>query len=133
MEYRVFPATDGALDDINEWIETMLEEADCSPRSSMQVQLCLEEVFVNIAHYAYGDATGEAEVWAGVENGKLTMTFADRGLPFDPLAHEDPDVAHIEQKETEGGLGIYLVKQMMDEVTYRYEEGKNILTMVKIL
>ena len=101
----------------------------------MQIELAIEEIFVNIASYAYPSGSGDVTITADVSGvpKTLTVAFQDSGTPFDPLAKEDPDITlPIEQRRI-GGLGIFLVKEYMDDVSYRYADGKNILTIKKVL
>ena len=108
---------------------------DCPMRERMHIELVTEEIFVNIASYAYDPAIGPAEVRCEVLDDPLRVViqFLDHGKPFDPLAREDADTSEEALMERIGGLGILLVKETMDEVSYSYEEGKNILTILKKL
>ena len=117
----------------DEFINEILEAADCPPKKLFQIDLAVEEIFVNIAHYAYGDGKGRAEVQAEIEDNTFTVTFKDSGKPFDPLKHSDPDTTLGSEERGIGGLGILLVKKNMDEVSYDYADGKNIFTMRKII
>ena len=101
----------------------------------MQTQLAVEEIFVNIAHYAYKDKTGEVNVLCELDKEKnlFTIIFEDTGIPFDPLKREDPDVTATAEERNIGGLGIFLTKKLMDEVSYENKDGKNILTLMKKL
>lgn len=116
-------------------LEETLEEADCPLKTQMQLSVAAEEIFVNIAHYAYAPGRGQATVrlTLGGEPAAATVTFIDRGTPFDPLAKPDPDVSLAANERQIGGLGIYMVKKTMDEVRYEYRDGQNILTMIKKL
>ena len=97
--------------------------------------MAVEEIFVNIAHYAYAPGEGEAEIAALVEGdpAELVVEFRDSGVPYDPLAKPDPDVTLSAEERGIGGLGIYMVKKSMDDVQYRHEGGRNILTIRKRL
>ena len=99
----------------------------------MAVCVAIEEVFVNIAHYAYGDGEGDMTLGMGFDEKSREITFrmADRGIPFDPLKKPDPDITLSAEEREIGGLGIYITKKTMDSVTYSYENGENILTMIK--
>ena len=92
-----------------------------------------EEIFINIASYAYVPDKGNVTVRVEVQDEPLMITiqFVDHGIPYDPLAKEDPDVTMSAEERQIGGLGIYMAKQSMDDISYRYEDGKNILTMKK--
>ena len=124
-------ATREAFAQVNEFVDSFLEAHDCPLKAQMQIDLCVEEVFVNIASYAYGDTTGTAQIDLCGKNGEVTLVFSDEGQPYDPLAKDDPDITLDAQSRQIGGLGIFLVKKNMDEVRYRYENGKNILTLHK--
>ena len=118
------------------FVLSLLEENQCdSPEITMQIELAIEEIFVNIASYAYPSGCGDVTITADLSGVPKTLivVFQDSGTPFDPLAKEDPDITlPIEQRRI-GGLGIFLVKEYMDDVTYRYADGKNILTIKKKL
>ena len=126
-------ATDENLGEVLEFIQRSVEEADCPLKIQNQVCIAAEEIFVNIAHYAYGDKSGEAEVYLDISPvpRKVTLTFSDSGTPYDPLAREDPDITLSAEQRQIGGLGIYIVKKSMDHVSYEYKDGKNIFTMEK--
>ena len=117
------------------FLERCLEEADCPLKAQMQITVAAEEIFVNIAHYAYAPETGEATVRVEIteEPAAASVTFIDRGIPFDPLAKPDPDVTLSAEERGIGGLGIYMVKKSMDDVRYAYRDGQNILTLTKKL
>ena len=123
------------LDTVLQFVDTHLEQADCSPKIQMQIDLAVEEIFVNIANYAYHPETGPATVRVEVrpDGSAVTITFIDHGVPFDPLAMEDPDVTLPSEQRKVGGLGVFLVKQNMDDIQYEYLNGSNILTLKKEL
>lgn len=128
-------ATDGNLLTVQSFVEEHLESAGCSLRAQMQISVAVEEVFVNIAHYAYAPDTGKAVLRMGVSDdpAAVTIVFIDRGVPFDPLAKEDPNVTLSAEERGIGGLGIFITKKTMDEVRYEYRDGQNILTLRKNL
>ena len=113
----------------------LLEGKNCSMKTQMQIELAVDEVFTNIACYAYAPATGKATVKAELltDPDALEMTFIDRGQPYNPLETEEPDVTSSAEERKIGGLGVFLVRKTMDEVRYRYEDGQNILTIRKEL
>ncbi len=123
----------GRLDEVLAFVETFLEENDCSPKEQMRIAVAVEEIFVNIASYAYGGGEGNADITCEMDagTGQAVFTFTDSGVPFDPLAKPDPDVSLPAEERGIGGLGIYMVKKSMDDVAYRYENGQNILTVRK--
>ena len=135
MLNKVFPATDDALDDITAYLEEKLEEYGASMKTVMQLSVVLEEIFVNVAHYAYEGETGE--VVFGLEfdeaDRTLTMQFTDGGKYFDPLKKSDPDITLSAEERDIGGLGIFMVKKTMDSVEYEYRDQKNILTLKKVI
>lgn len=135
MREQTFPATTEALNDAMAFVDETLEEAGCSMKVQMQIDIAVEEIFVNIAHYAYTPGTGDAVLRVELQENPraVSITFEDRGVPYDPLAKEDPDVTLDAEERQIGGLGIFMVKKSMDEVKYRHEDGKNILTLVKCL
>ena len=101
----------------------------------MQLDVAVEELYVNIAHYAYAPGTGEATVSIDITQDPLnvTITFKDSGIPFDPTAKADPDVTLSAQERQIGGLGIYMAKKGTDEMKYEYKDGQNILSISKKL
>lgn len=122
------------LDKVQAFIEETLEEAGCSPKAMMQISIAVEEIFVNIASYAYPDGGGKARLEATILDGSergVSLLFADSGVPFDPMAKEDPDVTLPAEERGIGGLGIYMVKKSMDDMYYKREDGENRLTIVK--
>ena len=134
-ESLTVPAEVEAMDTVHEFVERNLEECGCPQKAMFQVRLALEELFVNIASYAYQPGKGEAEVrFEALENPqRAAITLVDSGKYFDPLAKEDADTSEEALLNRVGGLGILLVKNTMDDVRYRYENGQNITTIVKNL
>lgn len=132
MEKLTVEATKENLMVVNEFVETNLEKIDCPMKAMMQINVAVEEIYINIASYAYGEETGQAEILLDTDTqGQVAVTFMDSGVPYDPLAKEDPDVTLSAEERGIGGLGIFMVKKSMDDVKYRYEDGKNILTLIK--
>ena len=123
------------LPEVLSFLEERLETADCTPRARMQIQVAVEEIFMNIANYAYQPETGKATVRVEVSDNPVvvTITFVDHGVPYDPLAKADPNVAASAEDRPIGGLGIFMTKKLMDDVAYEYKDGKNILTLKKEL
>ena len=133
MTNRTFPAKTEALPDILGFVEETLEGFGCPMKIQMAVCVAIEEVFVNVAHYAYGDGEGDMNLGIGFDQGNRAVTFrmTDKGVPFDPLKKPDPDITLSAEDREIGGLGIFITKKTMDCVTYAYENGANILTMIK--
>ena len=127
---------DAVLENLQEVIDfatEKLEARDCPMKASMQLELVIEEIFVNIANYAYHPEIGSATFCMEFEENPsaAVITFIDRGKPYNPLEKDDPDTTlDLAQREV-GGLGIFLVKKNVDEITYEYSDGKNILRMKK--
>ena len=123
------------LEVVQGFIGERLERADCPMKTQMQIDVAVEEIFVNIASYAYAPLTGIAKIRAEITEDPATavITFADRGTPYDPLAKRDPDIHAPADERSVGGLGIFMTKKMMDEVNYEYRDGENILILKKKL
>ena len=133
MVQKVFPAKTEVLGDVLGFIEQKLEEYECSMKMQTAICVAIEEVFVNVAHYAYGDAQGDVTFNIGFDKDTRNVTFQmkDKGVPFDPLKKPDPDITLSAEERQIGGLGIFITKKTMDSVTYAYENGENVLTMIK--
>ena len=131
-ELTVLAKTD-KLDEIMEFVNSELEAANCSMKVQMQVELAVEEIFVNIANYAYTPKEGTATISVDLtgDGALLRIVFKDSGTPYDPLAKEDPDVTLSAEDRAIGGLGIFMTKKSMDNVSYEYKDGQNILTLEK--
>ena len=123
------------LDQVLAFVDGQLETMDCSMKAQMQIDVAVEEIYVNIANYAYAPETGKAyiSVRPDPDNASVTIEFRDNGIPFDPLAKADPDVTLSAEERNIGGLGIYMVKKSMDGMEYEYRNGQNILTIRKLL
>lgn len=121
------------LAQVLQFVDSRLEEEDCPIGLQMKIDVAVEELFVNIASYAYAPGSGSATVRMEVEENPKTVviTFVDRGVPYDPLAKEDPDVTLSINDREIGGLGIFMVKKSMDDMIYAYENGQNVLTIRK--
>lgn len=130
----ILPAKVENLDEVQAFVGERVGE-DCSPKAQMQLDLAVEEIFVNIANYAYAPGEGKAAIRVQVseEPRRVDVTFRDRGVPYNPLEKEDPDVTALAAERKLGGLGIFLTKQLMDEVQYEYRDGQNVLTLTKNL
>ena len=133
MKHIVIPANKKCLAEGIEPIIALLEDHDADFMLTTKIELALDEIFTNIASYAYEPGTGDIEIDYGLdeETRLLTIVIADSGKAFDPLAKEDPDIDLPAKGRQIGGLGIFIVKQVMDEASYRREGDKNILTLHK--
>ena len=126
-------ALTGNLPQVLAFVDEQLEAADCPMKIQMQIDIAVEEIFVNIAHYAYNPGVGSATVRVDVmgEPPAVDITFIDGGVPYDPLAKADPDVTLSAEERQIGGLGIFMVKKSMDDIKYEYLDGHNVLTLKK--
>ena len=123
------------IEAVTDFVNEQLEALDCPMKAQMQIAIAIDELFGNIAHYAYNPEIGKATVRVEVIEDPLavTITFIDNGVPYDPLAKADPDTTLSAEEREIGGLGIYMVKKSMDEIAYEYKDGHNILSIKKKL
>ena len=121
------------LDKVQGFIDERLEAAECSMKAQTQIDVAVEEIYVNICNYAYKDKGGEgdAKVKMKITDGVAEIVFEDSGIQYDPLANEEPDITLSAEEREIGGLGIFITKKTMDEVLYDYKDGKNVLTLRK--
>lgn len=127
---------DAAVENIAEvtaFVDSELEALDCPVKVQMQIDIAIDELFGNIAHYAYHPEVRPATVRVEVLENPLSVviTFIDNGVPYDPLKTEEPDITLSAEERMIGGLGIYMVKKTMDDIAYEYREGQNILRIKK--
>ena len=119
---------------VTKFVNEHLAPLGCSERVRIQVDVAIDEIFSNIARYAYDSETGPATVRVEVLENPLSVviTFIDSGAPFDPLAQKRPDVTKLpKEKRPIGGLGLFMVMKTMDEISYEYKDGRNILRICK--
>jgi len=135
MKELTIAATVENIETVTQFVNEQLEALDCPIKAQMQIDIAIDELFGNIAHYAYNPGTGDATVRVEVVREPLSVviTFIDKGVPYNPLSNADPDTGLSLEERGVGGLGIYIVKKSMDEITYSYQDGKNILTIRKQL
>ena len=133
MKEMTFKATIENIGPVTAFVESALEEAGCSMKALMQINVAMDELFANIARYAYPGKEGEATVRFEVDQESRTasITLIDRGIPFNPLTVKEPDTTSPGEKRPIGGLGIFLVRKTMDHMDYEYKDGCNILTIRK--
>lgn len=133
MKELTIDATVENIEIVTEFVNEQLEAFDCPLKAQMQIDIAIDELFGNIAHYAYNPEIGKATVRVEVTEDPLSVviTFIDNGVPYDPLAKDDPDTTLSAEEREIGGLGIFMVKKTMDEIAYEYKDGMNILTLVK--
>jgi len=135
MEDLNLQASNDTLYTVLDAIEAHLAKNGCPDAVKTEVLIAVEEIYVNIANYAYGGQKGEATVQMDVsQDPKLCrVVFKDKGIPYNPLEKKDPDISLSAEEREVGGLGIYMVKQYMDKVEYQYKDGYNILVIEKKL
>ena len=133
MKKLTVDATVENIEKVTAFVNEQLEQLNCPLKAQMQIDIAIDELFGNIAHYAYNPKTGPATVRIDVLQDPLSVvvTFIDNGKAYDPLAREDPDISLTAQEREIGGLGIYMVKKSMDEISYQYKDGQNILRIKK--
>lgn len=138
MPVKIFEATDENLEAVNDFIHAQIKPFSCQSQTLFQIDLAVEEIFVNISHYAYSPDKGTVQIECSAEKtadapAKVTVSFTDSGKAFNPLEKPDPDITlSVEEREI-GGLGIFLTKKYMDSVLYERKDNQNILTFTKII
>ena len=135
MRELTVDATIENIEKVTDFVNEELEKLDCPMKAQIQIDVAIDELFGNIAHYAYNPNVGTATIRMEVVQDPMAvvLTFIDHGIPYDPLAKEDPDIKLSAEERKIGGLGIYMVKKSMDEITYEYKAGQNILRIKKNL
>ena len=131
MEHITIPAHVDRLDDVLGFVENAVRDAEISPKQQNNIMIAVEEIFVNIASYAYPSGDGDVTICAEGGPDSVIVEFQDSGIPYDPLSKSDPDVSLSAEDREIGGLGIYMVKKLMDSVKYRHEDGRNIMMIEK--
>ena len=133
MTNKTFPAKTESLNDVLQFVEETLEGLECPMKIQTAICVAIEEVFVNVARYAYPESDGDMKLRIGFDEKDRTVTFCmtDKGVPFDPLKKPDPDITLSAEEREIGGLGIFIAKKTMDTISYTYENGENVLTMIK--
>ena len=121
------------LDEVIAFVDAQLEALGCPMKTQIQIDVAVEEIFVNIAHYAYAPGEGDAVIRVRADEAarRIEIEFRDSGVPFDPLQKDDPDVTLSAEERKVGGLGIFMVKKSMDSMAYARENGQNVLTIAK--
>ena len=135
MKELTLAATVENIETVTEFVNAQLEMLDCPIKTQIQIDIAIDELFGNIAHYAYTPEVGNATIQVEVSEEPLAViiTFIDNGIPYDPLIKDDPDITLSAEEREIGGLGIYMVKKSMDEITYEYKDGQNILRIKKYI
>lgn len=135
MKELTIDATVENIEKVTAFIDEQLEALDCPMKAQIQIDIAIDELFGNIAHYAYNPKTGTATVRIEAAENPMSViiTFIDNGVPYDPLAKSDPDITLSAEEREIGGLGIFIVKKSMDEIAYEYRNGQNILKIKKTI
>ena len=133
MKELTVNATVENIEIVTDFVNEQLEALSCPMKAQMQIDIAIDELFGNIANYAYDPEVGPATVRVEVVDTPLSVviTFIDHGVPYDPLKQEDPDTTRAAEEREIGGLGIYIVKKSMDGISYEYKDGQNILRIRK--
>lgn len=133
MKEMTLDATINNVEKVTDFVNAELEKIGCSFKAITQIDVAIDELFSNIAYYAYSPDVGPATVSVDVEDDPVSViiTFMDRGVPFNPLDKVDPDTSLSAEERQIGGLGIFMVKKTMDAVSYEYVDGRNILRIKK--
>ena len=127
------PARLDCLNELLEFVGGEMQSVGTDEKIRNNIMIATEEIFVNISRYAYAPNEGDVTVCMSVNWDIITITFKDSGKPYDPLAKPDPDTSLPASEREIGGLGIYMAKKIMDEMSYEYHDRRNILTIRKFL
>ena len=127
------PATIENVEKVTDFVNSELEKIKCPPKAKVEIDIAIDELFSNIANYAYDPEIGKATVKFEVQDNPqaVVITFMDNGKPFDPLLKKDPNIKLAAEERDIGGLGIFMVKKSMDSVEYEYKDNHNILKIKK--
>ena len=131
MTEKIFPADINELASVTVFLEEELDKAEVNPKLMVTFAVALEELFVNVAHYAYPGSKGTVKIGIDTSGDSIVVQLTDSGNPFNPLEMPDPDITQSAEERKIGGLGIYMVKKSMDSMTYEYKDNQNILTISK--
>ena len=135
MKKIKLPAEIERIEEATEFVSEILDSAGCPEKIKMQMSIALDELMSNVARYAYAPETGEITLIVDVleKPKRMVLTLTDSGKPYNPLEKEDPDITLSASERQIGGLGIFIVKKYMDDMTYEYKDGQNVVTITKIL
>lgn len=133
MKELTVDAKPESLSEIKSFVSAELEETDCPEGTRKQILIVVDEIFANITQYAYDGEEGTAviRIEENSEPRAVVLTFLDGGIPFDPLTMKTPDTSLKAREREIGGLGIFMVRKLTDEISYEYADGKNILRIKK--
>ena len=124
-----------SLDTLNDFVHQIIQNSPCTEQQQIQIDLVVEELFVNIVNYAYPDSMGMVQVECKLsgDSGQVIIQFKDQGIEFNPLAKKEIDVHDRFERRPVGGLGIYLAKKYTNSIEYERADGSNVLTIMKNL
>lgn len=133
MKTLTIAATIENLTAVTAFVDEQLEALNCPMKAQMQIDIAIDELFSNIAYYAYGTETGEVTVQFEElkEPRAVKIIFIDSGVPYNPLENEEPDTTLSAEERRIGGLGIFMVKKTMNDMSYEFKNGQNVLSIVK--
>ena len=130
----VLPNDIETIPQLNEFIDSVAEEVGLEMSLTMSLNLAIEEAVVNVMEYAYPEGQkGNVEIEVTADQQWMTFVITDTGIAFDPTTKKDADTTLSAEERPIGGLGIFLVRQMMDVIAYKREGNKNVLTLQKKL
>lgn len=133
MQEITVDATFENIELVTDFVNEALESWDCPMKAQIQIDIAIDELFGNIARYAYAPGVGKATVRVELseDENAAVVTFIDNGVAYDPLKKDDPDTTLSAEDRDVGGLGIFIVKKSMDDMVYSYEDGQNVLKITK--
>ncbi len=133
MQEITVDATFENIELVTDFVNEVLESWDCPMKAQIQIDIAIDELFGNIARYAYAPGVGKATVRVELseDENAAVVTFIDNGVAYDPLKKDDPDTTLSAEDRDVGGLGIFIVKKSMDDMVYSYEDGQNVLKITK--
>lgn len=132
MKHLTLPNNIETISQLNTFVDTLCEEWSIDMDLAMSLNLAIEEAVVNVMDYAYPEGTvGYVDIEADIDDTYITFVLSDSGMPFDPTQKEEVDTTLPAEQRKIGGLGIHLVRRIMDSVSYEYKDHKNILTLRK--
>lgn len=135
MKEMKIPALVENIETVTEFVNEYLESLDCPLKIQMKIAIVIDEIFSNISYYAYGEEKGEVIIRIEKRENPygVQLTFLDHGMPYDPLKVDEPDISLSVDERQIGGMGIFMVKNIMDEISYEYADGQNVLKMCKMI
>ena len=133
MKKLVVKAVIESIPTVTDFVDKILEEHSCDMKAKIQIDIAIDEILGNISQYAYETDNGDVSVSVQVEEApkRAIITFADSGVPYNPITTEEPDTSLSAEERQIGGLGIFMVKKTMDDMAYEYTNNWNILRITK--